>query len=187
MTTAELISTLIAFLQLALALAIVDHLRRRRRALSWLTLLLTFFVIRAVTRLVEAFRGVDSPAYLIAADAVVLALLTVLLVGITRMMRALDAGEALAQQRQDEYERALHDYRVLMRHRAANPLAAIRGGVQTLRELRPLAHTDRSRLLAFIDEEARRLEKIVLDPHPRRLEERALDPQPHVPGRTNYR
>ena len=92
------------------------------------------------------------------------------------------AAEAFyaARYREQEYERALADYRRLARHRLANPLTAIRGGVSALRTLPDLDDERRAELLAMIEREALRLEHIALDPATRTPEESTLHPQPRV-------
>lgn len=106
--------------------------------------------------------------------------LVLLLIGVRRVVGGLEAVQDEAANREAEYERALHDYRRLMRHRIANPLAAIRGSVQSMRELPDLTSEDRARLLDSADEAAERLERIALNPKPVGNEERRLDGCPRL-------
>jgi signal transduction histidine kinase len=79
--------------------------------------------------------------------------------------------------RQQEYERALRDYRSLARHRLANPLTVIRGGLETLRSQK-LSRRQRDELIEAIAIEAARLESVALDPRANGDEERELRPEP---------
>ena len=79
--------------------------------------------------------------------------------------------------RQEEYERALRDYRALARHRLANPLTVIRGGLETLRTQK-LSRRQRDELIEVIAVEAARLESVALDPRANGDEERELRPAP---------
>jgi len=80
--------------------------------------------------------------------------------------------------RQQEYERALRDYRSLARHRLANPLTVIRGGLETLRTQK-LSRRQRDELIEVIAQEAARLESVALDPSANGDEERGLRPDPY--------
>ncbi len=93
------------------------------------------------------------------------------------LSEAHDAGEA-AGRRGAEYERALRDYRQLIRHRMANPLQVICGMSRTLLEREEL-DTETSRgMLEHILEQANRLERIALDPVTLTVEEAELRPRP---------
>jgi signal transduction histidine kinase len=76
-----------------------------------------------------------------------------------------------------EYRRALLDYTQLVRHRIANPLTAITGGIQTM-----LAHDldqpTQTALLEAMLEMAGELERIALNPELIRPEEIGLAPSP---------
>ena len=76
-----------------------------------------------------------------------------------------------------EYRRALLDYTQLVRHRIANPLTAIKGGIETLlaRELAPA--TQRALLEAML-EMAEELAHVALHPEASRPEESGLAPSP---------
>ena len=94
--------------------------------------------------------------------------------------RALRFSLDEAAARASEYERALADYRRLARHRLANPLAVVRGGVTTLRELE-LEPAQRDEILRTVEEAALDLERVALDPQPRSPEEGDLRPRPSRP------
>jgi signal transduction histidine kinase len=85
--------------------------------------------------------------------------------------------EAEAEWRAAEYERALRDYAVLIRHRLATPLTAIRGGALTLTSRENLPEGERRALLDLIAEQGALLEQLALDPitNP---EEHELNPHP---------
>jgi signal transduction histidine kinase len=96
------------------------------------------------------------------------------------MIRGLQAVEDEASLKEREYERALTDYRRLMRHRVANPLAALRGGVQSLRELPNLGHEEQQTLLENVYEATRRLENVAFDPSPLSGEEKPFGGRPQL-------
>jgi signal transduction histidine kinase len=76
-----------------------------------------------------------------------------------------------------EYRRALLDYNQLVRHRIANPLTAIGGGIRTLLE-RNLDRATQRALLAAMLAEAELLERVALDPAISGAEEEMLLPAP---------
>lgn len=83
--------------------------------------------------------------------------------------------EAEAEWRAAEYERALRDYTMLIRHRLATPLTAIRGAALTLLGRDGLAEHDRRALLDLIAEQGALLERLALDPITK-SEEHELNP-----------
>ncbi len=113
-------------------------------------------------------------------DALLVAALLLLIVGIDRTVGALQAAQDEATYRRDEYARALRDYERLARHRIVNPLTAIRGSIQTLREMPELDRGTQRELLDVIDAEARRLEEIAVEPAIASEEERGLRPRPDI-------
>ena len=167
-------------IQLVLAALVLRNLGRFGRAFPWLTALMAFFALRGVDRLYVALADEEPVVFSAVLDGLLLVILVLLLVGLEGTVRGLRIAIDDAELRTVEYERALADYRTLARHRLANPLSAIRGGITTLREVDVDPET-RERLLAMIAEEARRLEQVALDPEPTRPEERALRPRPDAP------
>jgi len=113
-------------------------------------------------------------------DGILIAVLVALILGIDRTASALKTAHDDAAVREEEYRRALTDYRRLARHRLANPLAAIRGSIVTLRDVPELDAEERRQLLDALESEAIRLEKIALDPEVIGPEERGLDPRPNL-------
>ena len=85
--------------------------------------------------------------------------------------------EAEAEWRAAEYERALRDYTVLIRHRLATPLTAIRGAALTLSSRDDLPERERRALLDLIAEQGALLERLALDPITQ-PEEHELNPHP---------
>ncbi|MBD0330301.1 MAG: hypothetical protein ICV64_09390 [Thermoleophilia bacterium] len=170
----------LGLLQLALAAVVLRNLGRFGRAFPWLAALMAFFALRGVDRLYVALADEEPVVFSAVLDGMLLVVLVLLLVGLERTVRGLRVAIEDADLRTVEYERALQDYRALARHRLANPLAAIRGGITTLRET-PLDEATREQLLAMIESETRRLEQITLDPEPIAPEERSLRPRPETP------
>ena len=84
-----------------------------------------------------------------------------------------------------EYRRALRDYTQLTRHRLANPLTALTGGVSTLIDLEHVLDSEtRMQVLASMRETTARLEQAVLHPELVSDEESELQPVPQVGSET---
>jgi signal transduction histidine kinase len=179
MDPAELLSLLIGSLQLALAFVVGLRLGRYGRAFPWLAALTVFFGLRGVMRIYASFAGDVPETLALPVDLLLLAVLLLLIIGVDRTGRGLRLAENEAHYREEEYRRALADYRRLARHRLANPLSVIRGGVIALKTL-DLAPADRQELLDSIERESERLEHIALEPKPEGPEERDLRPRPHL-------
>jgi signal transduction histidine kinase len=177
--TAAVIAYAVGFLQIGLALVIGRRLGRLGRQFPWLAALTVFFALRGVTRLAETMAGRRVEAIAEPVDVLLVLALVLVIVGFDRTIRGLLLAQDAARYREQEYERALADYRRLARHRLANPLTAIRGGVAALRTLE-LDEERRDELLAMIEREALRLEHVALDPAPRAPEESTLQPSPRV-------
>ena len=179
MTTAEWLDLALGALQLALAAAVLRHVRGFGRAFPWLAALMVFFALRGVQRLYAAFTDGGEQAFGLAGDLLLLVVLVLLLVGLDRTVRSLRLASDEAEAQAHEYGRALRDYRRLMRHRIGNPLTVIRGGVATLREL-PLDPETQSSLLESIEEAVGELERVALDPAAASPEEQTLRPRPEL-------
>lgn len=179
------------FLGLAAALAVL-HPRVPRP--SPIPAAIAFCLVRAF----EVFWTVSfmpNATMVHAMRALSLATLAWLFVGVLRVarqqrgdhQRAAAAARAATRARkeassaQSEYDRARTDYQRLMRHRIANPLAAIIGGLQTMLDLDVPAE-QRERLLRSMLEQSRRLERTMLDPTRLGVEERELRPVPRLDG-----
>lgn len=120
-------------LQIGLALAVVPYLRHFARSFPWLVALALFCAVRGADLVYLGVTGSDRREILAASDALVVLTLFLLIAGLRRTIGGLRQAETDAAVRTAEYERALVDYRTLVRHRVANRLVAIRGSVQTLR------------------------------------------------------
>jgi signal transduction histidine kinase len=179
MDTSDLLSLVIGSLQVGLAFVVAFRLGRYFRHFAWLAALTLFFGIRGAMRIYAAFAGEAPEAVALPVDLLLLVALALLIVGIERTGRGLVLAENEAHYREEEYKRALVDYRRLARHRLANPLSVIRGGVIALRTL-DLTPAEREQLLDSIDAESERLEKVALEPEPEGPEERMLRPRPDL-------
>jgi signal transduction histidine kinase len=103
--------------------------------------------------------------------------LALLIVGLDQTARGLRLAEDEALDREDEYSRALADYRRLARHRLATPLTVLRSGTTALRSL-DLDARQREEVLNALEQASRRLEEVTLEPEPLSPEERGLKPRP---------
>lgn len=79
-----------------------------------------------------------------------------------------------------EYDRARHDYEQLVRHRIANPLAAVQGIAHTLVARPDLPDATRLELVAALVDAADELARVSLDPLPTGPEEAELRAVPAV-------
>jgi signal transduction histidine kinase len=179
--TADILDLVIGALELGLALIVLGQLWRFRRGFPWLIALIAFFLLRGADRVSIGMRANESTEVGYLLDALELAALLLLVLGIERIARALEHALDRAIAREHEYDRAVRDYRRLVRHRIANPLTAILGGVRTLQEMPDLRSTERNQLLDAIDLAAHKLQAVAIEPNtPLSAEERNLRPQPRV-------
>jgi signal transduction histidine kinase len=177
----QILDGLIGGFEIVLAVIVLRHLWRFRRGFPWLLVLTTFFLVRGIDRITIAFTGRGAQSFGFVLDALLLLVLSLLLVTMERVVRGLELAEDAARLREQEYERALAHYRRLVRHRLANPLAAIFGCVRFLRELAPAETRLRGQLLATLEQETERLKSICLDPDDEpNPEERDLQPRPNL-------
>jgi signal transduction histidine kinase len=167
-------------IELLLGLIVLIQLGRFARTLPWLVVLMAFFLVRGGDRIYVGLEGRERTSITAAVvDGVAISVLVLLLVGLPRTVRALDLLDRESRRRKHEYDRALVDYRSLVRHRLANPLTAITGAIQTL-EARPELEADlRAQLLRTVREASERLQDVVLSPQAHSEEERALDAEPN--------
>jgi hypothetical protein len=114
-------------------------------------------------------------------DVASIALLAWMLVDAAGAVAQVRAELQASRLREREYERARRDYEILMRHRIANPLAVLGGGVRTLEELDGvLSAADRAQLLRAMAQAAEQVEHAALAPDPVAPEERGLAGRPCV-------
>lgn len=172
----QLLELSLAVLYLGLVAVFARRAGRIALAFPWLLLLMAFFVLRAAERLFIV-AGIPMGAMsMLVHGASVLALL-MLVVGSTRLIGALHESQERAEHSSREYERALQHYGDLMRHRIANPLTAIQGGITTLQQL-DLDPVTRAQVLEAVAEQGRRLEGMALHPEQVSEEEHELDAVP---------
>lgn len=151
-------------LQIGLAVAVLRYLRDFARTFPWLVALALFCAVRGADLFYLGITGVDRREILAASDALIVIMLVLLISGLGRTVAALRRAEADAAVRTAEYERALVDYRTLVRHRVANRIAAIRGSVQTLSARGGSLDGDEVRaLLQLLEEQTARLAREALD------------------------
>lgn len=180
MDRSAVLSLVIGLLQLVLVVVVARELGRYARAFPWLVALTAFFALRGAMRIYAAFEGSVPETLAVLVDVLLIGVLVLLVVGLEQTARGLRLAEDEALYREEEYARALADYRRLARHRLANPLTAIRTGIAALRSL-DLDASQRERVLEALERESRRLEELALEPQPLSPEERGLKPLPAVP------
>lgn len=100
-------------------------------------------------------------------------------------VRAVLASLQVAAHHTREYERALHDYTQVMRHRIMNPVAVIRLAALALRDDAIQSSTARQHLIDIVIESTRRIEEMSFDPKVEGEEEEMLHaiPAPSLVGR----
>jgi signal transduction histidine kinase len=183
-SAAGVVGLTLGLLELALAVVALRHLFRYGRRFPWLALLGLFFVARGADRIYAVFASGEDVGVLLALDALAVAVLLLLLARLDVTVRGLQRAEEEADWNRSEYERALRDYRSLVRHRLANPLTVLRGGIETLAARdAELASTAREELVDVLRSELERLEATALEPSPIAPEEAELRPVPRrAPG-----
>jgi signal transduction histidine kinase len=174
------LNAMIGLLQLALALVVLRHLGRFGRSFPWLGALMAYFMVRGSARVYTSFYDRGEEAVQLFTDSILVGALLLLILGIRRTVAGLKLQLDLARKRESEYERALDDYHALARHRLANPLTTIVGGVATLRDMPDLDRATQREVLAGIENAARELEVISLDPGSDAPEESSLRPRPDL-------
>ena len=178
MDASDGINLALGVLELALAAVALTYLVRFGLTYPWLAALAAFFGLRGIDRIYAGATGGDSLG--MALDIALIGIVVTLIVGLEKTATGLKSTERAAVARSGEYERALADYQRLARHRLANPITAVRGSIQTLKEMPDLDPEERQQLLEAADEQAQRLEQIALDPEPEHPEERGLEPRPRL-------
>lgn len=174
------LNAMIGLLQLALALIVMRYLGRFGRAFPWLGALMAYFMIRGSARVYTSFYETGEEAVVLFTDTFLVGALLLLILGVERTVAGLKLQLEAARQKETEYERALDDYHALARHRLANPLTAIVGGVVTLRDMPDLDRKTQLEVIAGIEEAVHQLEGISLDPASDAPEESMLRPRPDV-------
>jgi signal transduction histidine kinase len=177
MDLSAVLSLLIGLLQVLLAVVAVRELGRYARAFPWLVALSLFFVLRGSMRIYAAFAGSVPETLAVGVDVLLLVVLALLIVGLDQTVRGLRLAENEALYREEEYARALADYRRLARHRLATPLTVLRSGTTALRSL-DLDPRQRDEVLDALEDASRKLEQVALEPEPMSPEERGLEPRP---------
>jgi signal transduction histidine kinase len=150
--------------EVLLGLAVIRQLRRSHRKLPWLVGLMAFFLVRGGDRIYVGLKGTEPLKIASFVDGLLIVVLVLMLVGVKHTLRALELLEGEAHLREQEYARALVDYRQLVRHRLAQPLTAIGGAIATLEARPELEQELRSQLLRAAREAADRLEHAALEP-----------------------
>ena len=177
MDSSAVLSLVLGLFQLVLVVVVVRQLGRYARVFPWLIALTVFFALRGAMRIYAAFAGSAPEAVAVPVDVLLIVVLALLILGLDRTARGLRLAENEALYREEEYARALADYRTLARHRLATPLTVLRSATTALRSLNLDPH-EREEVLDAMEEASRRLEHLALEPDPSSPEERNLEPRP---------
>jgi signal transduction histidine kinase len=165
------------------ALAVLLLGRRHGRALSARTLLPAAYLglhalVGGLLFVGHRFALPRGDVHLVTSllDLVGLVVLVLAIVDMDHVARGVRRDLERSRSEAAEYERARRDYETLMRHRIANPLAVVSGGIGTLADHGERMDPGTRKLL--LDEMAAALERLELVetlPSPRSVEERDLD------------
>jgi signal transduction histidine kinase len=173
------IDLILGFAETLLALVALLHLGRFGRSFPWLAALVIFFIVRGVDRIYVGALGHEPFIAPVLTDAFLIAVVVLLLLGMRRTVLALRRSIDDAEWRKSEYERALGDYRALVRHRLANPLTVVLAGVEMLRHAGARSDSERT-ILEDVYRGVRRLTEISVDAEPLSEEEEGLEPRPRI-------
>jgi len=173
------INLILGFVEIVLALIVLFHLERFGRSFPWLVAMAIFFVMRGMDRIYVGALGHEPLIAPVITDGFLIALVVLLLFGMRRTVLTLRRSIDDAEWRKSEYERALVDYRALVRHRLANPLTIVMAGVELLRRASPRNEQERA-ILDDVDLGVRRLREVSVDAEPLAPEEEILDPRPRL-------
>lgn len=171
------LQVLVAAAWLAVAVTLLRIRPADRSVGPWMWTGVAFCMLRAFDFAFVRTRVIDEPLLVDIMDGVLLVALSVIVLASDRVRRSLLHERRGAAHAQAEYSRALLDYTQLVRHRIANPLTAVIGGVQTLLDVE-LDRATRRELLQAMLASARRLEEVALHPERISREEAELDPTP---------
>ena len=179
--TGEALDFSIGILELAIAAYVAWRFWRFRGGFPWLIAPAGFFVLLGTHRIKAGIYGPAPTLFGLLLDPLILVGLLLLLVAVDRIVGGLAAAENAAEQREQEYARALLDYRRLARHRLATPVTVILAGARYLLELGQEERKVRAEVVGMIEEAATRLENVSLDPRgDLEASERSLRPTPSL-------
>lgn len=150
---------------LALAVAVLRLARSTRGGARWLVLIAVFAAVRALDNLIVGFLGYEPASVRVAVDVASLAALLVITLGIARLGLIVENARSAAEREQRRHEANRRYYEQVLRHRLANPLTVLLGGLQTLHDLE-LDMKTRCALVSEMMQQARELENVMLDPEP---------------------
>ena len=174
------VNLLLGFTETLLALIVLLPLGRFWRSFPWLAALMIFFFARGLGRIYVGTLGHEPLIAPVITDSFLIAVVVLLILGMRRTVLTLRHSIEDAEWRKSEYERALTDYRALVRHRLANPLTIVMGGVELLRRAPARTHEEKA-ILDDVYLGVRRLEQVSVEAEPLSAEEEGLHPKPELP------
>ncbi len=174
------VNLILGFVEILLAVIALLQLGRLVRSFPWLVAMTIFFIARGLDRIYVGALGHEPVIAPVITDGFLIAVVLLLLFGMRRTVLALRRSIDDAEWRKSEYERALVDYRTLVRHRLANPLTVVMAGVEMLRHA-PARNEQERVILDNVYHGVRRLRRVSVDAEPLSDEEERLDPTPRLP------
>jgi signal transduction histidine kinase len=143
----------------------------------WVYVAAFYFLVRALDRVWSSLSGppfVNAPFVDVLIELVLLGAVFTMVMGVRTAHRAMHTTLQSAAQRERDYADARDYYEAIMRHRIANPLTTIVGGLHTIRDL-PLAPDVRDALFQAMIDKSHELSEISLQPDPVDMVEAAID------------
>jgi signal transduction histidine kinase len=143
-----------------------------------------FFIVRGLSRWYDQpdIWPTQNDNLELGLDLFSIALLAYILLNVPRICRTLFAAVDEGRFRAREYDRALHHYTQVVRHRILNPITVVKGSAQTLRTGAVRDPSIHEQLCDVIIDMASEMERITLRPERRDALEHDLDALPHVEG-----
>jgi signal transduction histidine kinase len=172
------VNLVLGFVEMLLALLVLLNLARLYRSFPWLAALGVFFILRGIDRVYVGALGNEPLIAPVITDTFLLAVVVLFLVGMRRSVLALHRSIDDADWQKREYERALVDYRRLVRHRLGNPLTVVLAGIQMLRRSSSERSDPEREIIEDIYQGVLRLEQVSVENEPLSAEEESLHPKP---------
>lgn len=150
---------------LAMTVVVVRLAFATPRGGRWMILLGVFAAVRAADNLIVGYLGYEPLSVRVAVDLATLAVLLAMTFAVARVGLIVEVARSGAARERQQHEANRRYYEQVLRHRLANPLTVLLGGLQTLYHV-DLDKKTRCALIEEMMQQAHALEHVMLDPQP---------------------